>query len=366
MIDFLDMDSNKMVISEFYENDKAGKYDYSAVYQRDKVWSEEKKSFLIDSILKNYPIPPVFLRMKIDPETGVTKYDVIDGKQRLTTIRDYIDCKISLPDDFGDDKIGNSELNGTYFSDLDRFDKYKRQLWHYRIPVIFIETDDNDLVKNVFDRLNRNGEPLVPQELRHAQYGETILYKTINVLAQDNPWKEMLNRILETERMEDREFISELLFVILENKIIAYTKESLDDLYKKWASTDLEQYKKAFMNYMNYVEMLDLPYEDLKINKVSHLYAVWILSILAENEDIDPKQVRSILIDFYERYNRNEEGEFFINYKKSMSSNTKGTASRNRRVQALVDYCKQNDVNIINTFSTKTYGTLVPVAGNSL
>lgn len=60
MIDFLDMDSNKMVISEFYENDKAGKYEYSAVYQREKVWSEEKKSFLIDSILKNYPIPPVF------------------------------------------------------------------------------------------------------------------------------------------------------------------------------------------------------------------------------------------------------------------------------------------------------------------
>ena len=356
MIDFLDMDSNKMVISEFYENDKAGKYDYSAVYQRDKVWSEEKKSFLIDSILKNYPIPPVFLRMKIDPETGVTKYDVIDGKQRLTTIRDYIDGKISLPDDFGDDKIGNSELNGTYFSDLDRFEKYKRQLWHYRIPIIFIETDDTDLVKNVFDRLNRNGEPLVPQELRHAQYGETLLYKTINDLAQDNPWKDMLNEILEVERMEDKEFISELLFVILEKKIIAYTKESLDDLYKKWANTNLEESKAIFMYNMDYVKSLNLPYEELKINKVSHLYAVWILSLFAKNGNINPDILREHLIKFYNRYNLNEEGDYFYNYKKSMSSNTKGTASRNRRVQALVDYCKQYGVNVCNSFSTKVYG----------
>ena len=99
MIDFLDMDSNKLVISEFYENDKAGKYEYSTVYQREKVWSEDKKSFLIDSILKNYPIPPVFFRMKIDPDTGITKYDVIDGKQRLTTIRDFVDGKINLPEE---------------------------------------------------------------------------------------------------------------------------------------------------------------------------------------------------------------------------------------------------------------------------
>lgn len=45
MIDFLDMDNNKMVISEFYENDSLGKYEYNATYQRDKVWSDEKKKF---------------------------------------------------------------------------------------------------------------------------------------------------------------------------------------------------------------------------------------------------------------------------------------------------------------------------------
>ena len=185
MIDFLDMDSNKLVISEFYENDKAGKYEYETVYQRDKVWSEEKKSFLIDSILKNYPIPPVFFRMKIDQDTGITKYDVIDGKQRLTTIRDFIDGKIALPEDFGDDKIGDSELNGATFADLDRFEKYKKQFWRYRIPVIFIETEDKDLIKNVFDRLNRNGVPLVPQELRRAKYGDTKMYKIIEELANE-------------------------------------------------------------------------------------------------------------------------------------------------------------------------------------
>lgn len=346
MIDFLDMDSNKLVISEFYENDTAGKYDYNTVYQRDKVWSEEKKSFLIDSILKNYPIPPIFLRMKIDPETGLTKYEVIDGKQRLTTIIDFIEGRVCLPDDFGDDKIGNSLINGASFADLSKpeNDKYKKQFWRYRIPVIFIETEDNELVKNVFDRLNRNGEPLVPQELRHAQYGETKFYEQITQLLQNHKWKKIFNTVLETERMEDAEFVSEMLFVLLEKKISSYTKETLDELYKKWRTGANDEIVKAFENYMSYIDSMNLDYEVLKITKVSHLYAIWVLGILGKQQNIDAGILKDSLNKFYNLYIEKSDGVGIEEYKKSMSSNTKGSASRRRRVQAILDYLKSNGV----------------------
>lgn len=346
MIDFLNMDSNKLVISEFYENDKAGKYDYNTVYQREKVWSKEKKSFLIDSILKNYPIPPIFLRMRIDQDTGTTKYDVIDGKQRLTTIRDFIEGKICLPDDFGDDRIGSSELNGASFVDLDRFEKYKRQFWRYRIPIIFIETDDGELIKNVFDRLNRNGEPLVPQELRHAKYGESKLYKMIEELTAISQWKRIYDRVLEIDRMEDKEFVSELLFLVLERKIIAYTKESLDDLYKKWAESIEDSTKEMFINVKNYVAEFKLDYEKFKIERISHLYAIWAIGMLGYEQGIDAGKLGEALASFYDTYQKKTNEVGVEDYKKSMSSATKGAASRRKRIRALIAYVHGKGIDI--------------------
>ena len=346
VIDFLDMDSNKLVISEFYENNKAGKYDYTAVYQREKVWSEEKKSFLIDSILKNYPIPPVFFRMKIDQDTGLTLYDVIDGKQRLTTIIDFIEGKIVLPDDFGDDCIGNSELNGATFKDLDRFEKYKRQFWKYRIPVIFIDTDSDELINNVFDRLNRNGEPLVPQELRHAKYGDSKLYRDIEELMENNVWKEMFSKILETDRMEDKEFMSELLFLTLEHKIVSYTKNTLDELYTKWKDSITKSNIEKCEKIMEYIEDLKLDYKGFKINRVSHLYAIWGIAILALEQKIETEKLAKLLNAFYMNYRERRDCVGADDYKKSMSSDTKGQFSRKRRINALIMYCSANHVKI--------------------
>ncbi|WP_163006342.1 DUF262 domain-containing protein, partial [Pseudomonas viridiflava] len=80
----LNRESTSISISEFYENHLLKKYNYEPAYQRKSVWSDEKKAFLIDSILKNFPIPPIFLYLKIDERTGKTTFDVVDGKQRLT------------------------------------------------------------------------------------------------------------------------------------------------------------------------------------------------------------------------------------------------------------------------------------------
>jgi uncharacterized protein with ParB-like and HNH nuclease domain len=350
MFDFLDMDSNKLVVSEFYENDKAGKYNYDASYQRGVIWSPEKKSFLIDSILKNYPIPPIFLRMIIDKDSGDTKYDVIDGKQRLTAIKEFINGDISLPDDFSDDILGNSELNGATFKDLDRFDKYKKQFWRYRIPIIFIETDEEGIIKNIFDRLNRNGEPLLPQELRNAKYGGSKLYKIINQITENNPWKTMLDEILETDRMEDKEFISELVMVLLEKQIASYTKETLDRFYEKWQDTVHEKIVEEFKEIIEYIDKLNLDYKDFRINKVSHLYAIWCVAYFAVKKHIDVKEISGCLNNFYDKLKNKDFDGVTSEYKRSMSSATKSKSSREKRVKAILEYLANHNIDIKYTF----------------
>ncbi|HEM5197160.1 TPA: DUF262 domain-containing protein, partial [Streptococcus suis] len=74
-------------IIEWYEK---GELDYSPKYQRNSVWTQNAKSYLIDTIIRGLPIPPIFLRQKIDVGLRKTTREVIDGQQRLRAIIDYV------------------------------------------------------------------------------------------------------------------------------------------------------------------------------------------------------------------------------------------------------------------------------------
>ncbi|ACA46747.1 DUF262 domain-containing protein [Clostridium botulinum] len=349
MSNFLDMDSNSIVLSEFYENEVAGKYNYNAVYQREKIWNIEKKRFLIDTILKNYPIPPIFLRMFIDENTGATKYDVIDGKQRLTTIIDFINGKINLPDDFSIGPFGNENLDGLYFKELDEFADYKKRFWKYKIPIIYIDSKDDEVIRNVFDRLNRNGEPLTFQELRNAKYCETDFYELVEKLSGINFWKTRLSN-LEISRMEDKEFISELLFVVLEDNIISYTRKELDGLYEKWTNKEFNKNDiiEKFRTITEFIELLDIDYDKYKITGVSHLYGIWVFSYICVLQDIRAIDIKGMIDKFYSKLRNKDTSQEFIEYSKSMNSATKSKSSRRKRVNALLEYMSHNGINIKN------------------
>lgn len=190
----------------------------------------------------------------------------------------------------------------------------------------------------------------MPQELRHAQYGETSLYKIIDELADVGIWKDIYRKVLEIDRMEDKEFVSELLFFQLEQKIIPYTKETLDDLYKKWATTVESQVKQCFIDIMNYISKFSLDYEKYKIGKVSHLYTIWVISVFGKTQSIDPKKLGKVLNMFYEEYLNRNENKWVEEYKKGMSSSTKGITSRKKRINALINYCLEHDIQIKTNF----------------
>src|SRR5699024_5769366 len=113
------------------------------------------------------------------------------------------------------------------------FPDYIKQFWTYSLNVEYLYEQNEELVATVFDRLNRNGEPLTYQELRNAKYNDSILLKTIKTLVKDDFWHDKLAR-LKSVRMEDVEFISELFFIILEDKVLDSSQKVLDELYNKY------------------------------------------------------------------------------------------------------------------------------------
>lgn len=135
-------------------------------YQRRTVWDDPKRSLFIESLLLNVPIPPVFLY-----EWELSRYEVMDGQQRLNAIVDFYDNGFPLRS-----LERWKEINGSRFRDLP--ETLQRGLDRRRISATVLvvgSTEDNkpdrgDIRKLVFERLNTGGQQLNAQELRNCLY----------------------------------------------------------------------------------------------------------------------------------------------------------------------------------------------------
>lgn len=139
--------------------------DTSPGYQRRLRWTNKKRSLLIESFLLNIPVPPVFLF-----EQDYNAYEVIDGRQRIETIRAF------LSNDFALTGLEYwPELDRKRFNDLPAV--LQKGLLRRSLPAVVLlaetrgtGTDDIDVRRVLFDRLNTGGVRLNPQELRNALY----------------------------------------------------------------------------------------------------------------------------------------------------------------------------------------------------
>lgn len=343
MIKPLRRDSNTMTIATFWEGYELEKYDFSPPYQRASIWSQEKQEFLIDSLLRNFPIPPIFLHQKIDAATGRTKYDLIDGKQRLTSIVRFLKDEIPVSSEFDTEEESEPKIAGKYFSELGtpEFEEIKKAFWSYKIPIEYIDTSEKFLIDNIFDRLNRNGETLTGQELRNAQYHDSKLVAASIELSNMPFWKNLLSKV-DKNRMEDIEFMSELLFVILEGGPQEASNTVIDEFYAKYLnqraalSTALTTSKAA----MEWIGKLNLEFTKYKIDSVSHLYGIWCLALEGLKKGEKPETLASKLNSFYEELrSRKINNMTVLQYKDSMSSRTKSKNQRIKRLEALLKYC---------------------------
>jgi hypothetical protein len=134
-------------------------------FQREDVWNQGQKSELIESVLMGLPLPIFYFN-----EDKKGRLIVVDGRQRLTALFEFIDCKFKL----GDLKIMNS-LSKKKFSDLDEIDK--QRIEDYQLYAHLIQPPTPDRIKfDIFDRVNRGGTRLNKQEMRNALYqGQSTL-----------------------------------------------------------------------------------------------------------------------------------------------------------------------------------------------
>jgi hypothetical protein len=174
--------------------------------QRYYVWDRVEASRFIDSILLGLPVPSIFLAKTVDE-----KLLIIDGYQRLMTVRDFV--KGIFSDDKSTFSLSKSakiheRWRGKSFEQLE--DQDKRKIKNTTIhAIIFMQqhpTPRDTSLYQIFERINTSGRSLLPQEIRNCVYQgplNSLLFK----LNENKKWRELLNSPNRDSRMRDLELI---------------------------------------------------------------------------------------------------------------------------------------------------------------
>lgn len=129
-------------------------------FQRRDRWDESRQSRLIESLLMNVPIPPIFLG-----EDDYGQYVVLDGRQRLTAIQNFLNNTLVLKDlDVWDD------LNGHRFVDLVNRGLDKHLTRRFLSAITLLKESSAIIKYDVFDRLNTGGVKANEMEVRNAVF----------------------------------------------------------------------------------------------------------------------------------------------------------------------------------------------------
>lgn len=301
---------NFQTISWFWDIFKRELLDLEPPYQRRSVWNQTYKNYFIDTIILGYPAPAIFLYEQIDPDGG-TRYHVVDGKQRLTTIFEFADNHFPISSNA---TIG--KYRDLYFRDLP--DDTKRDFWGYPFSVEYVPTDDETVIDNIFDRINRNMAKLTSQELRHAKFsGEFITCAEDLTSWMNAELGDGFPNIADKSRrqMKDVELVAHILLQ-LERGPRGYSTTDLDNAFserdEEWERrTDVERrFRKTVSVIKN---MLVSPDGDAlmrsRMRNQADFYSLFgaIDKVLEDGVEPTAEEWASLLINFAERIDNEEE-----------------------------------------------------------
>lgn len=225
----------------------------SPSFQRRPVWKLMAKSFLIDTIVRGFPVPVIYIRERVDLDSQRTVREVVDGQQRLRTIISFVagDALADFDagrDDFTVRATHNSDIAGRPFGRLPSDVKAAILGYEFSTHILGSETDDRDILQ-MFSRINSTGMRLSPQELRNAQFFgdfKTQMYRL--AVEQLDRWRSWgIFSEDQIARMKEVEMTSDLIINFVEG-ITAKRQPTIDRWYANYdeAFPDSEEIAKRF------------------------------------------------------------------------------------------------------------------------
>ncbi|MDF6015579.1 DUF262 domain-containing protein [Vibrio harveyi] len=192
-------------VSLLYDRVLHNEIDLTPEYQRkDRIWPLKDRARLIESILLGLPLPVFYFAERANKDTdSEVDFDwvVIDGLQRTTTLVDFVQGKFAL-------KELNQlpKYNTYYFKDLPR--KEQRKIREYQIHghLIQVSNDSEEMIRELFHRINTYGKNLSYQEIRSALYPGSAS-RFCKYFSSENIFLDSIPAKVSDERMLDVEYV---------------------------------------------------------------------------------------------------------------------------------------------------------------
>jgi len=286
--------------------------DVEPPYQRrGDVWTLEKKQLLIDSILNDYDIPKLYFHAisskQKSAEGSNFDYAIIDGRQRLETIWSFIDDGFWLADDFeylADNKV---QAGGMKYSEIaSQYPKLKIRFDSFILPIVCLETDDLDVIEDMFSRLNE-AVPLSAAEKRNAIGGP--MAQCIRDVADHEFFTTKVK--FSNRRYQHREVAARLLFLEFSlevaQRVVDTKKPYLDDMvhqFKDGRTQGLGKLRSRTLHTLNQLDAVFLA-EDGLLRSQSVIPVYYLTLQAAEQAKHLNRFTRGKLISFNEKLSEN-------------------------------------------------------------
>ena len=205
-------------------------------FQRDLVWNSKQKSELIESILMGIPLPLIYVK---EDEIGV--YIIVDGKQRLSTLFEFINNEFALTN-----LSILKDKNGCRFEDLTPMEQNKIEDCSLTLHVIKAPTSDR-VTFDLFDRVNRGGTRLNNQEMRNALY-QGHATQLINRLAEMQVFIDATEGTIPANHMKDRYLVLRFVAFYMWQKGITKDVDTNETLEYR---SNLEDFLGKTMRFIN-------------------------------------------------------------------------------------------------------------------
>lgn len=215
-------------ISPYQLKSQEHKVNLNPDYQRDHVWSKTKKMKLVASILKKFHMPELTLAKSKNKNY---EKEVVDGKQRMTAIFEFMENKIKTPND---DILKDLKINNKYFNELPK--DIKNDFESYPINYVLLDGTQEEIEEQF--RILQEGITLTKAEQRNSISGEIKPFikemlktdyftKTIDILKDNKNYRKLYNQLAEQYILLSLSGITEIGYKVINNMYTGYNKEGI-------------------------------------------------------------------------------------------------------------------------------------------
>ena len=362
---------NTKTIKDIFDNFCEKKLIIDPSYQRRKVWMQQDKVRLIETILLELIIPEVFFwPASIEADTGRMVTHIVDGQQRITSIVEFISGEFSLTEKYLLNDSIKTRCGNKTFNDLSQIDK--STLWKYPVSVVDIDSTFNKQdITQMFYRLNLTNYNLNMQEKRNSK--ESCFGDVATALSELDFWK--FCRVFssaDAKRMKDVEYCCSIYILAIEGIIDQTNDKKINDYYDDYADSfdEVREFTNKIVSAMDIIQSLCDKTTISFVSKKAQMYTLFSFIFKLIDDKIEFTEEISNRFKFFVATYNAFRNEYDINFEDSKSqelrelnesikkyklASSEGINKiRNRviRLESLFDICVKKPNNVKNQLST--------------